>query len=91
MQVTTPAAIRKDMEYAIDHQKKVDIRYTDVKGKVTIRTICPTDLFAGTDDHVFGAFCEDRMQFRSFKLHSIKGVKIRRDRFNPEIDFATAE
>lgn len=60
-----------DMRTAIRDQKKVCIRYEDLKGDISDRNICPFALaFFGTNQ-VVAAWCELRQDYRHFRVDRI--------------------
>jgi len=69
------------IRHAIRTEHKASIRYADLKGNASTRTIWPLAL--GYFDHVrmLAAWCELRQEFRHFRTDRISAVTVERERF----------
>lgn len=69
---------------AIDERRKVHMRYGDVKGAETERTVRPLGLFFWGSVWSLSAWCELRNDFRDFRLDRVIESSLLEDRFEPE-------
>lgn len=69
---------------AIDARQKLRLDYRDASGQPSLRTVRPLACFCW--DHVWtlGAWCEQRRDFRSFRLDRIAALDVLEERFSDE-------
>lgn len=67
--------IEKTISNAIDKLEKIDIIYSDIKGKNQKRTIHPLQLFRYKDDNYVTAYCELRNEIRHFEIGRIVEIR----------------
>ena len=69
---------------AVRGQIKVRFRYTDVLGRASERTVRPLSLAYFGPVWVLAAWCELRVDFRTFRLDRMEGFEVTGERFRPE-------
>ncbi len=69
---------------AIDQRRKVHIAYTSAAGEETERTIRPLGLFFWGYGWSAAAWCELRVDFRSFRLDRMRELQVLDQRFQDE-------
>jgi predicted DNA-binding transcriptional regulator YafY len=73
-----------DLRRAVRSQIKVHFRYTDVLGQGSERTVRPLSLAYFGPVWVLAAWCELRVDFRTFRLDRMEGFGVLEDRFRTE-------
>jgi predicted DNA-binding transcriptional regulator YafY len=66
---------------AVNDRRKLAVCYTDPKGNVTQRTLCPLGLFFWGQSWTLAAYCELRGGFRNFRLDRFDTVRTGRAHF----------
>lgn len=69
---------------AVRGQIRVRFRYTDVLGRASERTVRPLSLAYFGPVWVLAAWCELRVDFRTFRLDRMEGFEVTGERFRPE-------
>ncbi|MHB1744028.1 MAG: helix-turn-helix transcriptional regulator [Acidobacteriaceae bacterium] len=69
---------------AIQHRSKLKIAYRDGKNNASTRVIRPLGLYFWGDKWTLAAYCESRMDFRSFRLDRIGALEDVKQRFEEE-------
>jgi predicted DNA-binding transcriptional regulator YafY len=73
-----------DLRRAVRNQIKVRFRYTDVLAQGSERTVRPLSLAYFGPVWVLAAWCELRVDFRTFRLDRMEGFGVLEDRFRTE-------
>jgi predicted DNA-binding transcriptional regulator YafY len=73
-----------ELRRAVRGQIKVHFRYTDVLGRESERTVRPLSLAYFGPVWVLAAWCELRVDFRTFRLDRMEGFEVTGERFRPE-------
>jgi predicted DNA-binding transcriptional regulator YafY len=73
-----------DLRRAVRSQIKVHFRYTDVLGQGSERTVRPLSLAYFGPVWVLAAWCELRVDFRTFRLDRMEGFGVLEDHFRAE-------
>ena len=73
-----------ELRRAVRGQIKVHFRYTDVLGRASERTVRPLSLAYFGPVWVLAAWCELRVDFRTFRLDRMEGFEVTPARFRPE-------
>jgi predicted DNA-binding transcriptional regulator YafY len=73
-----------DLRRAIRNRRKIRFRYTDVVGHGSERTVRPLSLAYFGPVWVLAAWCELRVDFRTFRLDRMEGFEVTGERFRPE-------
>ncbi len=73
-----------DLRRAVRSRIKVHFRYTDVLGQGSERTVRPLSLAYFGPVWVLAAWCELRVDFRTFRLDRIEGFAVLEDHFRIE-------
>jgi predicted DNA-binding transcriptional regulator YafY len=73
-----------ELRRAVRGQIKVHFRYTDVLGRASERTVRPLSLAYFGPVWVLAAWCELRVDFRTFRLDRMEGFEVTGERFRPE-------
>lgn len=76
-----PSPWARRLDRAIETQRRVQLHYQDRKGAITDRAVRPLAFFGLTGAEVLIAWCEQREDFRVFRLDRILDLRVRRDRF----------
>jgi predicted DNA-binding transcriptional regulator YafY len=61
---------------AINERNRVSLRYGDVQGEVTERTVWPLTLLYWGFTWTLGAWCELRQEFRSFRVDRMDSIEL---------------
>lgn len=69
---------------AVEAQRRVQLQYADRNGAITDRAVRPLALFGPAGAEVLIAWCEQREDFRVFRLDRILDLRVRRARFEAE-------
>lgn len=69
---------------AVEAQRRVQLHYADRNGAITDREVRPLALFGPAGAEVLIAWCEQREDFRVFRLDRILDLRVRRARFEAE-------
>ncbi len=69
---------------AVEAQRRVQLHYADRNGAITERAVRPLALFGLAGAEVLIAWCEQREDFRVFRLDRILDLRVRRARFEAE-------
>ncbi|WP_127108876.1 helix-turn-helix transcriptional regulator [Pararhodobacter zhoushanensis] len=75
-----------DLRESIRAQRKIDIRYTDEAGQQTSRTLRPLALIFCSPVWLLAAWCEQREDFRNFRLDRMQSMTVSATRFAHESD-----
>lgn len=73
-----------DLRHALRSKLKLHFRYLDVRGKSSARTVRPLSLAYFGPVWLLAAWCELRVDFRTFRLDRIEDLQILDDRFRDE-------
>jgi predicted DNA-binding transcriptional regulator YafY len=73
-----------DLRRAVRNHTKVRFRYTDVIGQGSERTVRPLSLAYFGPVWVLAAWCELRVDFRTFRLDRIEGFRVLDEHFRAE-------
>lgn len=73
-----------DLRRALRHQLKVRFSYTDIAGQGSERTVRPLSLAFFGPVWLLAAWCELRVDFRTFRLDRIQGFAVDEERFRNE-------
>jgi predicted DNA-binding transcriptional regulator YafY len=73
-----------DLRRAVRNQRKVRFRYTDVIGQGSERTVRPLSLAYFGPVWVLAAWCELRLDFRTFRLDRMVDFAVSEERFRQE-------
>ena len=79
-----PSPWASHLARAVDAQRRVQLHYADRNGAITERAVRPLALFGPAGAEVLIAWCEQREDFRVFRLDRILDLRVRRDRFEAE-------
>ena len=66
---------------ALDASELIEVRYTAISGEVTKRVIRPLILYFWGKTWTLGAWCDLRMDFRSFRIDRMETVSNLKERF----------
>lgn len=69
---------------AIDARQKLRLDYRDATGQPSLRTVRPLACFCWNHVWTLGAWCEQRQDFRSFRLDRIATLDVLEERFSDE-------
>jgi predicted DNA-binding transcriptional regulator YafY len=72
-----------ELRRAVRNLTKVHFRYTDVLGQGSERTVWPLSLAYFGPVWVLAAWCELRIDFRTFRLDRMEGFAVTGERFRP--------
>lgn len=75
------APLLEDLKNAIVEHRKTVLNYTGLKGEEKLRVVHPLKLIHTPISWYLVAFCEDRKDFRKFKLARMKSLKVLDDKF----------
>jgi predicted DNA-binding transcriptional regulator YafY len=85
--VGLPASAQKALQQlreAAQERRKVVVRYTDLAEKTSSRTLRPLGCFYWGKVWTLAAWCEQREDFRSFRIDRVATVKVLDERFKDE-------
>jgi predicted DNA-binding transcriptional regulator YafY len=77
------AGLYVELRRAVRNLTKVHFRYTDVLGQGSERTVWPLSLAYFGPVWVLAAWCELRIDFRTFRLDRMEGFAVTGERFRP--------
>jgi predicted DNA-binding transcriptional regulator YafY len=66
---------------AIQHRQKVRMEYRDGKGQASLRTVWPLGLYFWGSAWTIAAWCEARVDYRSFRIDRIDSLEILKELF----------
>ncbi len=72
------------LRLATEARRKLQLRYLDLKGRATERTVRPLGSFFWGQVWTLAAWCEHRQDFRSFRVDRIAGITVLDGRFRDE-------
>lgn len=73
-----------ELRHALRNKLKVHFRYTDILGRGSERTVRPLSLAYFGPVWLLAAWCELRVDFRTFRLDRIEDFTVESDRFKAE-------
>lgn len=75
------------IEDSINRQRISTLTYTDMKGKNSKRLIHPYHILFRHHAFYLLAYCEQRNDYRLFRLERIRDYEINREKFKPDLNF----
>ena len=72
------------LQSTITNFNVVEIEYTSLQGKTTMRTIEPFALYSTQENWLLIAFCQLRKDFRVFRLDHIQRLTVQNQHFEPQ-------
>jgi predicted DNA-binding transcriptional regulator YafY len=72
------------LRLATEARRKLQLRYLDLKGQASTRTVRPLGSFFWGQVWTLAAWCETRQDFRSFRVDRIAGITVLDERFRDE-------
>ena len=79
-----PSPWARRLARAVDAQRRVHLHYADRNGAITERAVRPLALVGPAGAEVLIAWCDQREDFRVFRLDRILDLRVRRDSFEAE-------
>jgi predicted DNA-binding transcriptional regulator YafY len=72
------------LRLATEARRKLQLRYLDLKGQASTRTVRPLGSFFWGQVWTLAAWCEHRQDFRSFRVDRIAAITVLDERFRDE-------
>jgi len=76
MQTAQTTAQLGDVRRAVNQRKKLQLDYSDARGKTTERVVWPLTLAYWGNSWTVGAWCELRAAFRSFRIDRVRQTRV---------------
>lgn len=81
MQTAQTTAQLGDVRRAVNQRKKLQLDYSDARGKTTERVVWPLTLAYWGNSWTVGAWCELRAAFRSFRIDRVRQTRVLMTRY----------